>query len=91
MNKNSVRVLLGCGMVCLLISLVSRTMEPKSQMYSVAFETNGGRAEDSQLVQENAKVTKPANPTKAGYTLLAGTQINRLLLCGTLIRQLQRI
>ena len=36
--------------------------------YAVKFNTNGGSAVADQTVNYNAKVTKPADPTKAGYT-----------------------
>ena len=38
--------------------------------YTVNFETNGGSAIPSQKVTDKAKVTKPTNPTKAGYILI---------------------
>lgn len=35
--------------------------------YVVRFNTNGGTTIQDQTVKENAKVTKPTNPTKKGY------------------------
>lgn len=34
----------------------------------VKFDTDGGNNIDNQTVEKNAKVTKPADPTKSGYT-----------------------
>ena len=36
--------------------------------YTVTFNTNGGSAIDSQTVESGQKATKPADPTKEGYT-----------------------
>ena len=36
--------------------------------YTVTFDADGGSAVASQTVEEGGKVTKPADPTKAGYT-----------------------
>ena len=35
--------------------------------YTVIFDTNGGSEVSSKVVSEGSKVTKPSNPTKAGY------------------------
>ena len=35
--------------------------------YTVTFDTNGGSEVSSKEVSEGSKVTKPSNPTKAGY------------------------
>lgn len=37
-------------------------------VYTVTFNTNGGTAVASQTVDHGGKATKPANPTKTGYT-----------------------
>ena len=37
-------------------------------VYTVTFTTNGGTAVEPQLVEHGGKATKPANPTKTGYT-----------------------
>ena len=39
--------------------------------YTVRFDTDGGSAVPDQKVEEGKKVTKPANPTKVGYTFVA--------------------
>ena len=36
--------------------------------YTVTFDSNGGSNVASQTINENDKVTKPANPTRSGYT-----------------------
>ena len=36
--------------------------------FTVQFESNGGSAVESQTVSYGEKATKPANPTKSGYT-----------------------
>lgn len=38
------------------------------QTYTVAFDTNGGSAVDPVTVDAGSTVTKPADPTKSGYT-----------------------
>lgn len=38
------------------------------QTYTVAFDTNGGSAVDPVTVDTGSTVTKPADPTKSGYT-----------------------
>lgn len=38
------------------------------QTYTVTFNTDGGTAVESQTVDHGSKATKPANPTKTGYT-----------------------
>ena len=38
--------------------------------YNVTFDSNGGNNVDSQELEENGLVTKPANPTKNKYTFL---------------------
>ena len=42
--------------------------DPDVTKYTVTFNSDGGSAVNSQTVNENAKATKPANPTKSGYT-----------------------
>lgn len=50
---------------------VTRAMTLKAewvQTYTVTFETSGGRAVDPVTVDAGSTVTKPADPTKSGYT-----------------------
>ena len=50
---------------------VTRAMTLKAQWvqtYNVAFDTNGGSAVDPVTVDAGSTVTKPADPTKSGYT-----------------------
>ena len=66
MKKKGIEVLLGCGIVFLLINLLGCQVEP--QMYSVAFDTDGGSTVTTQSVQENGKATRPdTDPIKSGY------------------------
>ena len=41
---------------------------PTPKSYTVTFETNGGSAIEPVCVEELGQVTKPADPTKTGYT-----------------------
>lgn len=41
---------------------------PEEIFYTVTFNTNGGSSIDSQKVAEKTAITKPTNPTKAGFT-----------------------
>ena len=47
-----------------------RTAEPwpLATYYTVSFNTDGGTAIPSQSVRSGNKATKPADPTKSGYT-----------------------
>lgn len=65
MKKKGNMVLLGCGIVFLLISLLGCKADP--QMYSVTFDSNDGSDVARQEIQENGKATRPADPTKTGY------------------------
>ena len=38
------------------------------EVYNVTFDADGGSAVDAQQVEYNTKATKPADPTKVGYT-----------------------
>ncbi len=48
---------------------------PAAKKYTVTFNSNGGTAVSSQTVKEGGKATKPANPTRNGYTF-AGWTLN---------------
>ena len=48
---------------------------PAAKKYTVTFNSNNGTAVSSQTVTEGSKVTKPANPTRNGYTF-AGWTLN---------------
>ncbi len=68
MKKYFAFVLLGTGVVFLLLSLLGCKVEP--QRYLLSFDSDGGSAVDSQIVQEDDKATQPINPTKEGYTFV---------------------
>ncbi len=42
----------------------------KATKYTITFNSNGGSAVSSQTVDNGAKVTKPADPTRSGYTFV---------------------
>ena len=43
---------------------------PAEKKYAVSFNSNGGSTVASQTVVEGKKATRPANPTKKGYTFI---------------------
>ena len=42
-----------------------------TKKYTVTFDSNGGSAVDKQTVESGTAASKPANPTKTGYTFVA--------------------
>ena len=46
------------------------TPSPTPTTYTVTFDTDGGSTVESQSIEENGKVTKPADPTKGTDTFL---------------------
>lgn len=44
--------------------------KPVAKTFTVTFDSNGGTTVTSQTVKEGNKATKPANPTKEGYTFV---------------------
>ena len=50
------------------ITLTARWKESGGTEYTVTFDTGGGSSVPSQKVAFNGKATKPANPTRSGYT-----------------------
>ena len=49
--------------------------EPAVKKYTVTFDSNGGSKVASKTVNEGSTVSKPANPTRSGYTFV-GWQLN---------------
>ena len=43
------------------------TLGPVTKTFTASFDSNGGSAVEAQIIIENGNVTKPAEPTKAGY------------------------
>lgn len=43
----------------------------QKQEFTVTFNTNGGSSVASVTVKEGEKISKPANPSKTGYTFVA--------------------
>lgn len=66
MKDTNLRVLLGLATVFLLIFFMGCKSEP--QFYSITFDTNGGSAVASQLVQESKNAARPVDPEKSGYS-----------------------
>ena len=52
----------------LTVKSTSEDFEDVKQTYIVSFNSNGGSAVASQVVEKNGKATQPVNPTKDGYT-----------------------
>lgn len=51
-----------------LISVYVESDTPVKKIYTVRFDSNGGSAVDEQEVESGERATKPANPTREGYT-----------------------
>jgi uncharacterized repeat protein (TIGR02543 family) len=50
------------------MTLVAHWRDPSQTAYTVTFNSVGGSSVTSQTVSSGGKVTRPANPTRAGYT-----------------------
>ncbi len=46
----------------------TETTTPEAPKFTVTFETNGGSTVNSQQVEKDKTVSKPADPTRSGYT-----------------------
>ena len=46
---------------------------PTVKKYTVIFNSNGGSSIASQTVEDGSKITKPATPTRSGYTFVGWT------------------
>ena len=74
MGKKILRILGTAGMAALAVTGVAsatscRTEEPVVvQKYTVTFNSNGGSSVSAVEVEAKAKVAKPTNPTKDGFT-----------------------
>ena len=54
------------------ITLVAKwEKKPEVKKYTVTFDSDGGSSVSSKTVNEGSKVSKPANPTKSGYTFIS--------------------
>ncbi len=47
--------------------------DPDKKTFTVTFDTNGGSKVDAQTVEDGAKATKPADPTKDGFSFVKWT------------------
>lgn len=83
-------VTLGCKDYCNLCNTtvtdtkVDNTTKPtttptqqSTKKYTVTFDSNGGSSVSSQKVESGKTATKPANPTKEGYTFVEWTLNNK--------------
>ena len=52
----------------ILLAFIFIGCDNESNCYTIVFETNGGTVINGQTIDENEKVTRPADPTKEGYT-----------------------
>ena len=50
--------------------LVAKWQQESIAKFTVTFNSDGGSAVESQQVESGAKATKPADPTKSGYTFV---------------------
>ena len=50
------------------VTVKAKPDNPEAQIYTVTFNSNAGSAVASQNVKKNARVTKPADPIRNGYT-----------------------
>ena len=57
-------------MLLLMVPFLSACEE---NIYTVAFDTDGGTTINKQIITENKKVTKPEDPTKVGYDFVGWT------------------
>ena len=55
-------------LLALFIGLIVTGCGCEKQKFTVSFDSNGGSAISSQTVEKDGTVSKPANPTKEGYT-----------------------
>lgn len=51
----------------------SNNNKPSVKKYTVTFNSNGGSAVSKQVIEENGKATKPANPTRNGCIFVGWT------------------
>lgn len=73
-----VLVTIGCKDFCSLCDQptqkpVTKPTQQPSTKYTVTFDSNGGSAVSSQTVVKGKTATKPANPTRDGYTFVEWT------------------
>ncbi len=55
------------------IKLEAKWLKVSNIKYTVSFDSNGGSQVDDQKVESGSKVTKPNDPTRAGYTFVEWT------------------
>ena len=61
------KILIALIVIAIVVILLLKGCSGKTKQYQVTFDTNGGSTVSSVKVDENGKVTKPADPTKEGY------------------------
>lgn len=65
-----------CNLTCTETVVTPKPTQPTQQStkkYTVTFDSNGGTSVASQKVESGKKATKPADPTKEGYTFVEWT------------------
>lgn len=65
------KLFLSLMLIVLTFTLVACGNGDKKETYTVTFNSNGGSSVASKVVDKDAKVAKPANPTKANYEFVA--------------------
>ena len=56
-----------------VVEATYKNAPPAPEKYTVAFDSKGGSAVESQIIEEGGKVTKPADPTKEGFDFVGWT------------------
>ena len=80
--SNYVLVTMGCRDYCTECEIITpgnnddkdkNPTQQSTKKYTVTFDSNGGSAVSKQTVESGKKATKPANPTRDGYTFVNWT------------------
>lgn len=53
------------------ITLIAKWIKVEKDKFTVIFDSNGGTSVNSQTIETGTKATKPANPTRTGYTFVS--------------------
>ena len=71
-RKDYEKILVAILLVTMMVLSVSACdfFKLETKPYTVTFDTDGGSAVEPQTVNEGAKATKPADPTKEGHTFI---------------------
>ena len=70
-NKKKITVAVVAVAIVIAIAIIVFLLTKNTNtVYTISFNTNGGNEVVSQKVEEGEKVTKPSDPSKAGYEFL---------------------